>query len=119
VEPENIPLDGDEYARWWQETGESELRQLLHWRWDPIGVAHAFPWAADEYDMYAPQIADALKKQPVAELIAATLLSIETDRMALSDSPAAAETRWSVAAAIVEWHDNSQTRWRRFGTRPR
>lgn len=36
-------LTTDEFARWWHETGEHELRQLLLWRWDPIGVADYFP----------------------------------------------------------------------------
>lgn len=40
-------------AQWWDETGEYELRQILHWRWDPIGVSSVFPYAADEYDDYA------------------------------------------------------------------
>lgn len=48
-------------ARWWDETGDYELRQILHWRWDPIGVANVFPYAADEYGNYAPTIVDALR----------------------------------------------------------
>jgi hypothetical protein len=112
-------LDDDALTRWWQETGESELRQILHWKWDPIGIAHAFPWAADEYDMYAPQLADSLKDGVNAEQVAEILLLIETHRMALTDSAAAAVTRRKVADSIVEWYENSQERWRQFGPRPR
>ena len=83
--------DDKEFSRWWQETGEVELRQILHWRWDPIGVASAFPWAADEYDAYAPRIAATLKERPSAERIAEQLLEVERDQMALPDSAAAAE----------------------------
>jgi hypothetical protein len=56
------PLSNDALERWWTETGEFELRQILHWKWDPIGVAYKFPWAADEYDMYVPQVAESLKR---------------------------------------------------------
>ena len=55
------PLTGPELVRWWAETGERELRQLLYWKWDPIGVNDSFPWAVDEYDGYAPQILSALR----------------------------------------------------------
>lgn len=30
-----------------------ELRQILYWRWDPLGVNDAFPLNAGEYDRYA------------------------------------------------------------------
>lgn len=112
-------LDEDAHTRWWQETGESELRQLLHWKWDPIRIATTFPWAADEYDLYAPQLADSLKGGADAEQVADILGCIETDRMALSDSPTAAATRRSVADSILRRYENSQQRWRRFGSRLR
>jgi hypothetical protein len=111
------PLEGAEAARWWQETGEFELRQILYWRWDPIGVDSAFPWTADEYDRYAPHVAESLKEASPAEALAEQLRLIETDRMALTDSVEAAARRRKVAAAIVKWYDDSQTRWRRFGAR--
>jgi hypothetical protein len=119
MDGERIWLAGDDVARWWQETGEFELCQLLHWAWDPIGVASAFPWAADEYDFYVPPIADALNGHASTDLIFDMLRSIETERMAMPDSDAAAETRRKAAAAIVEWHGNSQQRWRQFGALPR
>jgi len=56
------PLDADEFARWWKETGEHELRQILFWKWDPIGVSDIFPNTADDYDGYAPPIVSALRK---------------------------------------------------------
>jgi hypothetical protein len=111
--------DDNEFSRWWQETGEFELRQILHWRWDPIGVASAFPWAAEEYDAYAPRIAATLQERPSAERIAEQLLEVERDRMALSDSAAAAEVRRKVACAIVKWYEDSRARWWEFGPRPR
>ena len=37
-------LGSDHFARWSKETGERELRQLLSWKWDPLGaVAISFP----------------------------------------------------------------------------
>jgi hypothetical protein len=111
--------DDKEFSRWWEETGEFELRQILHWRWDPIGVASAFPWAADEYDTYAPRIAATLLGRPSAERIAEQLLEVERDQMALPDSAGAAEVRRNVACAIVTWYENSRARWWEFGQRPR
>lgn len=102
-----------------QETGEAELQQVLHWKWDPIGIAHTFPWAADEYDMYAPRVADSLKSGANAEQVADLLRLIEVDRMARSDSPTVAATRRRAADSIVQWYENSQERWRRFGSSPR
>jgi hypothetical protein len=54
-------LTTEEFARWWKETGEHELRQILLWRRDPIGVADFFPNTAEEYDGYAPQIVQSLR----------------------------------------------------------
>ena len=51
----------EEFALWWSETGERELRQLLFWKWDPIGVNPFFPRTADEYDGYATQVVTALR----------------------------------------------------------
>lgn len=33
-------------------TDALELRQILYWRWDPIGVSDEFPLNAGEYDLY-------------------------------------------------------------------
>lgn len=109
-----------EWARWWQETGEYELRQILHWKWDPIGVASAFPWAADEYDRYAPQIAAALKERASAAEIAELLGCIECDRMGLREvvpefRREVPEFRQKVAVHILAWYESSQTRWLEFG----
>jgi Family of unknown function (DUF6188) len=102
------------WARWWQETGEYELRQILHWKWDPIGVAGAFPYAANEYDRYAPQIASALKQGVSAVQIAAVLAGIEHDRMDLPE--VSSGDRRTLAEGIVAWYESSQTRWVEFGS---
>ena len=106
-------LDDSEFARWWEETGESELRQVLHWKWDPIGIASAFAYAADEYDRYAPQIAVALRKGASGEEIAELLGIIEQERMGLGGgSP---ERLRALAANILGWFEASQIRWVEFG----
>jgi hypothetical protein len=76
------PLSTDDFARWWKETGERELRQLLYWVWDPIGVSGSFPWAADEYDGYASQVVQALRKGKDEADIATMLQTIEQERPA-------------------------------------
>ncbi|PBJ41360.1 hypothetical protein BB737_01955 [Mycobacterium avium subsp. hominissuis] len=106
-------LDAVEFARWWQETGEYELRQILHWKWDPIGISGVFPYAADEYDSYAPTIAAALSRGESTEGIAALLSSNECERMRLDErSP---DARQKLAADILAWFESSQIRWLEFG----
>jgi hypothetical protein len=36
-------LSPDQAERWADEAGFGELRQVLLWRWDPIGLAESFP----------------------------------------------------------------------------
>ncbi|HEX2703323.1 MAG TPA: hypothetical protein VHM72_07825 [Solirubrobacteraceae bacterium] len=106
-------LSTQEFAEWWRKTGERELRQVLYWRWDPIGVSREFPYATDEYDGYAPQIVSALRARATQDEIADALRSIEKDQMGLAT--ASAEHLGAVAAYVVEWYENSQKAWRAFG----
>lgn len=106
-------LDAEEFGRWWKETGEFELRQILHWKWDPIGVSSAFPYAADEYDSYAPGIGSAISKGASPDDVAQLLSSIEQDRMGLGEG--SAKRRQAVAEDIVAWFDSSHIRWAEFG----
>lgn len=106
-------LNAEEFARWWKETGENELRQILHWKWDPIGVSAAFPYAADEYDSYAPEIVSAIRNDASPNDIAQLLSDTEQKRMGLGDgSP---ERRLVLAEDIVAWFESSQERWTEFG----
>lgn len=109
----NMPLSTDEFARWWKETGERELRQLLYWVWDPISVKGSFPWAVDEYDGYAPQIVQVLRKGEGEAEIDAMLHMIERDRMGLGD--ASAERSSGAARRIRKWYEQSQRHWIEFG----
>ncbi len=49
--PEPEALSTEDFARWWKETGEHELRQILFWKWDPIGAFDSSPNTTDEYDL--------------------------------------------------------------------
>jgi hypothetical protein len=106
-------LNTEEFARWWRETGEDELRQLLLWRWDPIGVADYFPSTADEYDGYTPQVVQVLRNGGDADAIAAHLREVERQSM---DGPLTSPERLnSLGSLIREWYRNSQDSWASFG----
>jgi hypothetical protein len=66
------------------------VRMLLLTDWDPIGIRDV-PQAQDEYDEYAPGIAELLRSGCDADRIAAYLLQIETKAMRLSPDPARAQ----------------------------
>ena len=106
-------LTADEFARWWRETGEHELRQLLLWRWDPIGVADYFPNTADEYDGYAPQVVQLLRAGGQADAIAAHLRDAERESM---DGPLTSSERLDYLGSLIrEWYENSLSSWLDFG----
>jgi hypothetical protein len=106
-------LTTEEFARWWRETGEHELRQLLLWRWDPIGVADYFPNTADEYDGYAPQVVQVLRKGGEADAIAARLSEVERQSM---DGPLTPPERLDHLGSLIrQWYENSQDSWSDFG----
>ena len=106
-------LSTDDFARWWKETGEHELRQILFWKWHPIGVLDSFPNTADEYDGYAPQVVGALRRSATKGEIASLLLSFEHDAMGLSR--ASGGRLGEVARLLGQWYENSQDSWSDFG----
>jgi hypothetical protein len=106
-------LDDAQFARWWAETGENEVRQILHWKWDPLCISDQFPYAADEYDSYAAQIAAVLRNGAAAGEIAELLGAIERERMGLGQgSP---DRRRALGDEILTWFECSQNRWVEFG----
>ena len=106
-------LTTEEFSRWWRETGERELRELLYWVWDPIGVNDSFPYTADEYDQYAPQVVKALRARASRDQLINMLKMVERERMGLCGD--ASGLLSSVANRIVEWYEQSQERWSDFG----
>jgi hypothetical protein len=108
-------LSQDEFARWWKETGERELREVLFWKWDPIGVNVVFPRTANEYDGYAPQVVAALRKGASEAEIIDLLRGFERDHMGLHS--ASVERLEPVASDICGWFEESQSSWQEFGMR--
>ncbi len=106
-------LSTEDFARWWKETGEHELRQILFWKWDPIGVCDSFPNTADEYDGYAPRVVGALRRGASEGEIATLLHSIEHDAMGLARG--ATDHLREVAQLLVGWFENSHDSWSDFG----
>ncbi|MHB1568387.1 MAG: hypothetical protein ACYC0H_04200 [Solirubrobacteraceae bacterium] len=106
-------LSTDDFARWWHETGERELRQLLYWKWDPIAVSGQFPRTADEYDGYVPEVVSALRKGASATDVAELLEAIESDRMGLGQGPSGRLRM--LGSEIVSWLEQSQGSWKDFG----
>src|ERR1700722_12566788 len=106
-------LDASEFARWWRETGEYELSQILYWKWDPIAVADRFPYSAHEYDSYAAEVIAAVSEEHSVDRITEVFGIIENERMGLhGGSP---DRRRALAADIVAWLQSSQDRWLEFG----
>jgi hypothetical protein len=109
---EALPLTDAEHAEWFQRHGEEQLRELLFWRWDPIGVADAFPATWDEYDRYTPRIVAVLRAGCDADAVAAELAEIEHGPIGLSrDAP----TRAEAAQAIAGWYRLALDAWARRG----
>jgi hypothetical protein len=106
-------LDAGEFARWWDETGEYELSQILYWKWDPIAVSDCFPYSAHEYDSYAAEVITAARRDHSIDGIAELFAVIENERMGLrGGSP---DRRRALANDILAWLQSSQDRWVEFG----
>jgi hypothetical protein len=110
----------DQFAAWWKQTGERELRQLLYWRWDPLSVSSEFPYTWGEYDGYAPQIVSALRRGATRDEIAAVLREFETGPMGLGEPVADRQAGYAhqlaaMADRIAVWFEHSQDSWSNFG----
>lgn len=101
-------MDG-EHERWWRQAGSGELRQLLFWRWDPIGVADEFPLTAAEYDSYVEPLATLLRDGASAALLARHLGEIERDEMGFEGR----SDPLDVAELLLRWYAESLDLWRR------
>jgi hypothetical protein len=93
----------EERQKWWRRSGQSQLRQLLYWRWDPIGVNDAFPSNHDEYDGYADAMRDLMVGEADEDVLEAdvfrAVLSAQ-EAMGFERKPKAEEDRRRVTEMI-------------------
>ena len=75
--------------------------EILHYVWDPIGVAGEAR-ARDEYYGYVPPTFKLVQEGAAAEAIAAYLEGIAVEGMGLSSSP---QHALKVARLLIEWRD--------------
>jgi hypothetical protein len=73
--------------------------EVLHYIWDPIGVA-GVPQARDEYYSYLPQVFRRIKEGAAAIEIADYLSRIATEHMGLSENRA---HDLEVVEILLEW----------------
>jgi hypothetical protein len=114
VEPDPGHLSTEEFAEWWKTTGEYELHQIVYWRWDPIGVADQFPYNADEYDQYPPQIVGALRRAESRDELVSLLRGFEHHQMGLLPRDGT-ERLDEIASFLRAWFEHSQKSWQEFG----
>jgi hypothetical protein len=102
-------LSPGQTERWADEAGFGELRQVLLWRWDPIGLAESFPNAAGQYDRYARELLALLREQREVDGIAGYLRETEERRMGLRIS--SDDELRAAAEYILDWRSRSVHRW--------
>lgn len=115
---ESEAITAEERQEWWTASGKSQLRQLLYWRWDPIGVNYAFPDNHDEYDRYADSmrglmVGDADEGELEAGVLRAVLRAQEA--MGFEQKPGAEESRRGITEMILRWRYQSISTWKEFG----
>jgi hypothetical protein len=110
---ERAQLTTEEFEHWWSATGERELRQILYWTWDPIGVNDEFPYTRDEYDAYALQVVKALRMGSTEAHVVDLLKTVEQEQMGLGDGNSAALRQ--LAGRLARWYQRSQDFWMEFG----
>ncbi len=89
------------------QAGVPELSQILYWCWDPIGVNDGFPFNADEYETYVPELLRKLHKGADVADLSDYLRRIE----------GAAHDPTDVSERIVRWYGQSQQNWTEFTAR--
>lgn len=78
--------------------------EVLHYRWDPIGVSDA-PEARNEYARYVPQVFALLQSGADASRIASFLMEIITERMGMTPNQQLSIGAANVAAELIDWKD--------------
>lgn len=109
---QRLAVGADEWARWWVERGERELRCILMTAWDPVGSGDAAA-AWDEYDSYlagvAHRLRDATDDDEGAHAVAAFVRHVESDLMGIHSSDRHRRA-WFLAETLVAWHEWSFVR---------
>lgn len=82
------------------------IGEVLHYRWDPLGVADD-PAARTEYDAYAGQVFSKACAGASAEAIAAYLTAVTVETMGLAPAP---DHDARIAGLVVAWRDELATR---------
>jgi hypothetical protein len=104
-----------ERQRWWESVGQDQLRQLLYWRWDPIGINSEFPNTNDEYDHYAEAMRELLLGDLVGDELEARVLEALRQAqvaMGLEEKTGAEDSRQEAAALVLTWRDRAIRMWR-------
>ena len=78
------------------------IDEILHFIWDPIGVA-GIPQARAEYHSYVPQVFGILERGGDEAEVSSYLFAVASDGMGLSGSPERAQ---SAASVLVEWRNS-------------
>ena len=80
---------------------------------DPIGVVDDFPYTAGEYDDYAPQVVQLLRRGDERKALVDHLRAVEREAM---DGPMTPPQRLDyLASPLRQWYENPQASWREFG----
>jgi hypothetical protein len=75
--------------------------EVLHYVWDPIGVATA-PGGRDEYHSYLPRVFALVRDNVKPEKIVEHLVNIEEESIGLPANPERART---TAEVLIEWRE--------------
>ncbi|WP_217924901.1 hypothetical protein [Miltoncostaea oceani] len=105
--PMTALLSPQEHSEW-EKRAFLELRQLLYWRWDPIGVSDSFPVTAGEYDSYARTLLGLLAAGMTPREISGYLREVELTWMEID---ADEETRRTAGQLISNWFQASRAAW--------
>jgi len=97
----NLPPDQKELYR--------RVDEVLHYVWDPIGVAEV-PQARDEYYTYLPRVFSLLQSRAPTSEIVDFLVTTQSETMGSGESPGVRSHAEKIAALLEEWRDWIQQR---------
>jgi CubicO group peptidase (beta-lactamase class C family) len=75
------------------------IDEVLHYMWDPIGVA-GVPQARDEYQSYAPQVFQLLKRTVDGKDVADYLSGLALERFGMRSNPMQVA---EIVEVLLEW----------------